>query len=288
MLAVTALAQWTPPYMARLSPSRETLNTLFAKSGNRCAFPGCTHELVSERNVFVGQICHIEAANPGGQRFNSSSTDERRRSFENLLLLCYKHHKETDDVVRYSVDALSEMKGRHESNFGEKPFKVNEAFLYRLEAETQSYWESVAVANETGHLVPQLAVNVNVGIPATHLFGELGRSVERLSELLNGFAQSDFSLNGEIREHLVSLGYDLTAFDAVPYYKSPFVNRNWESHALAVNNAFADLLVALKQTEVRFLEEYVKTHPNEADALSSLVDARREFLRVAASAAYVD
>lgn len=71
--------------MARIAPTRETLIALFAKSGNVCAFPGCTHELVTSRNIFVGQVCHIEAANQGGQRFNPNSTDEQRRSFENLL-----------------------------------------------------------------------------------------------------------------------------------------------------------------------------------------------------------
>src|SRR5699024_11234348 len=66
--------------MTRLAITRKTLIPLFAKSGNVCAFPGCTHELVTARNLFVGQICHIEAANPGGQRYNPNSTDEERRS----------------------------------------------------------------------------------------------------------------------------------------------------------------------------------------------------------------
>jgi hypothetical protein len=38
--------------------------------------------------VFIGQLCHIEAAEEGGQRFNERMTNEERRAFENLLLLC--------------------------------------------------------------------------------------------------------------------------------------------------------------------------------------------------------
>jgi len=243
---------------------------------------------VSERNVFVAQICHIEAAEPGGQRFNPSSTDEQRRSFDNLLLLCYKHHIETHDISRYDVYALKDMKQRHENSCGEKPFKINEAFLYRLEAEMKSYWETVVTANERDHVVPELAVHVNAGLPAIHQFSELNQSVERIFELLSGFAQSDSNLNEEIRKHLKSLGYDLTVYDAVPYYENPFFNRNWELHALAVNNAFADLHMAIKTSEVRFLEEYVKTHPNENDALTSLNDAKNELLKLATSAGYVD
>lgn len=274
--------------MARLAPSRETLIALFAKSGNVCAFPGCSHELVTERNVFVGQLCHIEAANAGGQRFNPASTDEERRSFGNLLLLCYRHHKETDDVSRYDAETLREIKILHESLNGEKPFKIDEAFLYHLETEMQSYWEAVSAANDNNHVIPQFAVRVNIGAPATHQFVELRRAVERISELLSWFAQSDSELNQEIRRHLGCLGYDVAAYDALPYYRNPFVNRNWELHSLTANNMITDLLVALKQAEVRFLEEYVKTHGDDRNALASLNEAKNELLKMAVSAAYAD
>ena len=35
---------------------------------------------------------------PQGERFNAEQSDEERRSYDNLLLLCYQHHIETDDV----------------------------------------------------------------------------------------------------------------------------------------------------------------------------------------------
>lgn len=274
--------------MARIAPTRETLIALFAKSGNVCAFPGCTHELVTSRNIFVGQICHIEAANPGGQRFNSSSTDEQRRSFENLLLLCYRHHKETDNIAAYDANALHAIKHQHESQHGEKPFKVNESFLHRLESEMQSYWDEIAIANTELHVVPEFAVRLHVGLSATQQFVEIDAAVDRLAELLGYFAETDASLNDEIRLHLKSLGYDLAAFDEVPYFKNPFFHRNWEMHALVANNAHTDLVVAIKQAEVRFLEEYVKTHPNESDALVTLEAAKKELHVMAVSAGYAD
>jgi hypothetical protein len=54
----------------RLTPTKDTLRELYLKSGNRCAFPGCHKALFNSKGVFVGQICHIEAAESGGQRFN--------------------------------------------------------------------------------------------------------------------------------------------------------------------------------------------------------------------------
>jgi hypothetical protein len=164
--------------MARIAQTRETLIALFAKSGNVCAFPGCTHELVTSRNIFVGQICHIEAANPGGQRFNAHSTDEQRRSFENLLLLCYRHHKETDDIAAFDASALRAIKQQHESQHGEKPFKVNESFLYRLESEMHSYWDVIATANAEIHVAPDFAVRLRVGLSANQLFVEIGAEVD--------------------------------------------------------------------------------------------------------------
>lgn len=274
--------------MTRLAITRETLIALFAKSGNVCAFPGCTHELVTPRNLFVGQICHIEAANPGGPRYRASATDEERRSFGNLLILCYRHHKETDDVEAFDTKALVEMKHRHEMQCGREPFNVNKTLLDRLESEMQSYWTGIVTANELRHAAGDLAVRLSVGAAASGQFSGIAKSVSRLSEILTDFAEKDSTLNEEIRSHLLSLGYDVSPYDAVPYYMNPFFNRNWEMHALAVNNTLTDLVVALKQAEVRFLEEYVKTHTSESNAIVALDAAKAALHEMAVSAGYAD
>lgn len=261
---------------------------LFAKSGNVCAFPGCTHELVTTKNLFVGQVCHIEAASPKGQRYNPNSTDEDRRSASNLILLCYRHHKETDDVAAFDADVLRSMKQQHESTHGRKPFKVDEAFLHTVEAEMQAYWSDVCDANESRHIVSDRAVRLNIEANGVNQFIELMRAVERISEILGGFADSDSSLDNEIRSHLAALGYDLSRYDGVAYYSNPFVNRNWEMHSLAATNALTDLAVLLKRAEVRFLEEYVKTHSNEVEAIARLESAKSELRELATSAGYVD
>ena len=274
--------------MARLAIKRDVLISLFAKSGNVCAFPGCNHELVTARNIFVGQLCHIEAARPGGQRYNSTSTDEERRSTENLLLLCYRHHKETDDVSAYDAHALRAMKHLHESAHGQKPFKVNEAFIHRLEAEMRSYWLRLAAADATLHVAPEFAVNLCPEIAAVAQFAEIEKSVRILVDVLAALAKSDAVLNDEIRAHLQALGYELADYDKVPYFENPFWSRNWETHSLLVHNTLTDIIVALKQAEVKFLEEYVKTHSNEVDALGRLEIAKGELREMAVSTGYAD
>lgn len=96
----------------------KTIKRLYALSGNKCAFPDCNVNLLSsESEVNFSNICHIEAAESGGQRYNPNSNIDYRRSYENLILLCANHHLETNDVVKYTVSILQEMKKNHEAKF---------------------------------------------------------------------------------------------------------------------------------------------------------------------------
>jgi hypothetical protein len=101
----------------RLTPAKDTLRELFLKSGNICAFPDCTKLMMNAEGAFIGQICHIEAAEKGGERFNPAMTNEDRRSFENLMLMCYEHHVITDDVAKFPVETLRKFKAEHEARF---------------------------------------------------------------------------------------------------------------------------------------------------------------------------
>lgn len=101
----------------RLSPTSEVIRRLFLLSGNQCAFPGCQHPIISHDGIYVGEICHIRAAEAGGERFDSNQSNEERRAFENLMLLCHDHHVVTDDVGQYSVERMIEIKRQHEARF---------------------------------------------------------------------------------------------------------------------------------------------------------------------------
>lgn len=103
----------------RLTATPETLRELYLKSGNRCAFPGCNAPMLNEKGQFIGQMCHIEAASEGGERFNANQTNEQRRHVSNLLLMCYPHHVETNDVVAFPVERMRRIKEEHEKNFSD-------------------------------------------------------------------------------------------------------------------------------------------------------------------------
>ena len=107
----------------------KTLKRLFGLSGNECAFPGCTKLLVNEKNAKESNICHIEAANKGGERYNPLMTDVERADYKNLILLCVQHHDETNDVGIYSVDVLQDMKRSHESSLLNSKINKNPSML---------------------------------------------------------------------------------------------------------------------------------------------------------------
>jgi len=108
----------------RLSPTKDSLNRLFAVSGNVCAFPGCDHPVFDEDFELVAQVCHIESAMPGGERFNKKSNNEARRKQENLMVMCLRHHVKTNNVLAYPTKKLREMKRDHEAQFLEKSKQI--------------------------------------------------------------------------------------------------------------------------------------------------------------------
>ena len=96
-----------------------TVRRLDILSGNQCAAPGCTRSLIaSDDESIISKICHIEAASKNGPRFNPNMTDEERRHFNNLILLCEECHTIIDNKsneTEYPVELLREWKLNHES-----------------------------------------------------------------------------------------------------------------------------------------------------------------------------
>ncbi len=99
----------------RLAPHPATIKELFAVSLNRCAFPDCPNPIIDVDGNLLGEICHIEAAMPDGERFNKKMSNEERRSKSNLILLCSVHHTITNNVQRFPVRKMQELKVNHES-----------------------------------------------------------------------------------------------------------------------------------------------------------------------------
>jgi hypothetical protein len=101
--------------------SQPTIKVLFTLSGNQCAFPGCTNEIVAAETQWsdaavVGHICHIYAAADNGPRGKPDLTTKERNSPGNLILMCGHHHPLIDKQWEtYPATQLKEWKKAHET-----------------------------------------------------------------------------------------------------------------------------------------------------------------------------
>jgi hypothetical protein len=118
----------------RKSHTKDVLRELFAKSGNMCAWPGCSQIMITAEGKFVGQICHIEGVK--GERFREGMTNDERASVANLMLLCYPHHIETNDETAWTVERLQAMKREHEALFTDAGTVIYNAYVDRSTRKT--------------------------------------------------------------------------------------------------------------------------------------------------------
>lgn len=139
----------------RLTPTADTIRLLLLRSGNRCFFPGCSHPIFNDDNILVAECCHIEAAMPGGERFNPQSTNEDRRSYDNLLFLCKEHHVVTNDFEIYSVKKLQKIKTEHEQKYREQQIVVNSKFIQQVE---QTFNDIVKTINSSHATIKKIEV----------------------------------------------------------------------------------------------------------------------------------
>lgn len=276
--------------MSRLTPKTETLRALFARSGNQCAFPGCTQPLINNKNKFIGQVCHIEAALAGGERFNSTSNDEYRRSYENLLILCYPHHIETDEIGEYSTERLLQIKIEHEQLFLKSNFKIDESELSKLAYEMDKYWSDLERLNKIDHIHAEsgLAVEVNGDSSFADVILSAYDAVKGLEYLLLFLFQRDQELQNDLANILVKKGLSSDLFEDIPYSENPFVNRNWEAHSLGTPNWLQRIRIDLAHIEVKYLEEYLKTHHDDLKAKYCFDKAKEVLTQYAKTAVHYD
>ncbi|MDO5978941.1 hypothetical protein [Flavivirga spongiicola] len=112
--------------MSRKIPTRKVIKSLFAKSGNLCAFENCKNTLIDDEGDVLGEVAHIEAASENGPRYNPNSDDEYRRSFNNLILLCERHHNIVDKKPqKYTTDYLTQLKEGHQKKHSASDFEIS-------------------------------------------------------------------------------------------------------------------------------------------------------------------
>jgi hypothetical protein len=122
----------------RLPILESTIKQLYG-TATICAYPDCPEPLLRwingvETPVLNSRIAHIAAASERGPRYNANMTDEDRRAFENLLLLCLPHAEEIDLQAladRYPPEALHRWKATQLQAAPAEPPIIPEGLLER-------------------------------------------------------------------------------------------------------------------------------------------------------------
>jgi hypothetical protein len=164
----------------------------------------------------------------GGERYNTESSEEYRRSYENLIILCYPHHVETNDVDEYSVDRLIQMKNEHEQIFEKSDFRIDESELRKLSFEMAKYWNGIERLNKIDHIFADsgLAMEVNGENSFFDVIVSAHEAINGIENILNSLQKSDESLKQDFSTLLAKKSVAPDIFDNIPYYEHPFENRN--------------------------------------------------------------
>jgi len=245
--------------MARLSPKYDALRALFARSGNQCAFPGCTQSLINSKNQFIGQLCHIEAATPGGQRYNPDQADEERRAYDNLLLLCYPHHVESNYVGEYPVATIKQIKKDHEAIFKKNLFKIDEAVLHKIADEMDLFWKQIEKLNKIEHSMKEFAVDINSKGTYFDIMEECRKNIQYLQGFFDTFRETEQNIRS-----------------------------NSDYHYIGVPNRMNRLRIHLIHMEIKYLEEYIKTHVDNISARKKLNLLKDQFKEIAHHETVID
>jgi hypothetical protein len=260
----------------RKSPSAETYKFLYVKSGNECAFPNCSHPIFNDEGLYVAELCHIKAANSEGARFDKMQTDELRREPENLLFMCHRHHKETDNITQYTVEKLYEIKRNHESQYTETGRQLSKKMIDQIVFESSYYWTR---QKEKEFMFDDLKMKTNFDFNESQLYKELMEGINLIYNYCETCSRSDSPeiLENDLRKLFIEAGLDYGKVEIVPYYKNPFALRNWEYHNIGLPNLFTSLTMKLYQLRVRTFETLTHLNPENIEIKTELAKYRKEF-----------
>jgi hypothetical protein len=232
--------------MNKRTINSQVYKALLARSGNKCAFPGCTNPIFNQKDEFVAQLCHIEGVK--GERYNSNLSDEEINSYSNLMFLCYKHHIETDNEKTFTVDTLKEMKLDHESKYILSPMVVDMSHIYSLHKENEEYWNNVEFVNTTENVVPDLKIDIAPHATYEELYVELEAVLKSLESIHTSFDQS---------------------------YK-----KNWEIFNFGFPDQMIKVRALIEQMRIKFYEAHLANNPHDNSIKGVLKKLRKNFIEV--------
>ena len=234
----------------------DTIKALIARTGNQCAFPNCEHPIFDDNNLFVAQLCHIEAVSPDGPRYNRNNSIETVNAYHNLIFLCYRHHKVTDDTVIYTTEVLRKIKENHEIRFRELTFKIEDSLVNQVLQEIDGFWVEIDTIAKSDEMF-----SGKMDIDASASDEKLLRDIR---QLFKGLVWIEDTLRKELKT---------THFEIV---------------CLALPNSISRLVVLIEQLEIKLYELKLLNKPSDELLRKKLASLMEKFKETAKYAGLAD
>ncbi len=263
--------------------STKTLRLLFAHSGNCCAFEGCHLPIFEDDGTLTGECCHIEAYSSTGPRYNERQTDEERNGYDNLVLMCPRHHKIIDShPEQYTVEKLQSIKASHEDQYKAQKLEATDIMLKQLQMDSEKYWSSLKRMDESDDSGFKMGLGEN---DLNALIEEIKEIYDGLQSAIDSITESSQNLQSDLKTECEKCGIDYNLFDKILYYNNSLVNRDWETINLAFPNHMTMLKTRYLQLCVNLLEKLVVYNQDYLDLLNK---CKKKLSRSHKSAYYVD
>lgn len=274
----------------RKSVPLNIVKSLLANSKNECAFRGCQHPIINDNHLLIAELCHIEAYSENGPRFNSEKSIKEINSYDNLIFLCHRHHKEIDsDIKTFGVTELKKIKQEHEKGIKEKNvFHFDFERFLKINDEFNSFWSDLQNLNDNEHIIDDLKIKIDTKIGFDKLIDKVRNDLEWLDQNHNELVKSDDKLFDEVKKFVKQYGGDIKKWSEVRYYDNPFLDRNWEQHNIGIPNFLNKIRVNLLIIELKYLEEFSKTNKLTEHQEKRIKNLKNELNEIAVSAGLID
>lgn len=233
-----------------------TKKALFTLSLGRCYEPDCQNRVVQmhgEHPIVQVQISHIRAAKENGPRYDEFMTDDERRDFSNLLLLCTFHHQLVDKRPTgdsYSVEELRAWKKEREGKLTDDLQALTEEGL------------AEALGSSIKEIIDDTKTELVVAI------GHLDEKAEEAASLLRTLVDHTFSQPSLDMDAVASLADSARALENLPDF-APMLRES--SHSLEQLPDYA-LMLSSSSRDLSNLPDYVHLLRESTQAINSLPD----------------
>ena len=261
----------------------KTLRLLYAHSGNCCAYEGCHNPIFEDDGTLTGECCHIESYSPEGPRYNIQQSNEERNGYDNLMLMCARHHKIIDNhPEQYSVEKLKHMKATHEDQYKVQQLEATDIMLKQLQKDSEKYWSLLKLIDDEDDTGFKMELGEN---DIYSLMKDIKDLFDGLKIAIGSVDESSRRLQDDLKQECEKCGIDFNLFEKIPYYDNSLINRDWETINLALPNHMTKLRTRYLQLCVIMLEKLVAYNQ---DYLNILNKCKKQLKRSHKTAYYVD